>query len=556
MSGGRNLVWALAGLLLVSVPAMAEVGTLHGRAALPVTLSGHHETTGTGSFLTVGNDGQLAFQLQGQVEATRVIHRAFGFVNSQDPQLEVLWSQQTERIPVPMAGATIALADRLANFQLYASHGTMTLTDAAGAQALLGGLSEAKTLTETFQRPVSIDLATTGDAYEATIPAGDYQARATAGHAATTGAFELFVTGAKLLYTTPDGKASEIPAYFRTEDRPGALYNPVDGTWFGVGTHKEYIQESLLVTAKDGSFVADFAGVPGTLYAAAPSIAVDGQASFPAFTGTVQVQSSDATTTHALHGEALQIAGRFTMEPTALARESTATDLDGHGDLTTVSYGAVSAHYPWATLTAVGFGAIAIAAIAWAAANGKAAIGGGLGLVAGYARVHGDEVLEHPGRGEVYERVKAAPGVNFVQLSDQVAFGASTLNYHLRVLERNGYITSVRDGRYLRFFDRKSGTYSGERKNQVSALRNPTSAAMARHIRENPGVAQCDLASKFEVTPSTVTWHMNRLATAGLVNKERDQAHTRYYLAQGWANLPAEEQARFQAAPVAVAVTA
>jgi predicted transcriptional regulator len=193
-------------------------------------------------------------------------------------------------------------------------------------------------------------------------------------------------------------------------------------------------------------------------------------------------------------------------------------------------------------------GALALVFLGWVLAHAKA-VGGIGGLFAGYARVSGQEVLEHPGRQEVYERVKAAPGINFVQLCDSVGFGASTLNYHLRVLERNEYITSVKDGRYLRFFDRQGGTYAGAKKVAVSALRNTTSAAMARHIRDHPGVAQRDLAEAFGVTASTVNWHMTRLSTAGLVDKRRDAHYTRYYLAQGgWSQLPASEMERLGSA--------
>ena len=106
-------------------------------------------------------------------------------------------------------------------------------------------------------------------------------------------------------------------------------------------------------------------------------------------------------------------------------------------------------------------------------------------------------------------------------------------------------------GRYLRFFDRQAGTYSGAKKVQVSALRNSQTAAMARHIRDHPGIAQRDLAAAFGVTASTVNWHMTRLQAAGLVERQRDAHFTRYYLSQGWSQLPASEMERLAEAPLA-----
>ncbi|HUR25420.1 MAG TPA: winged helix-turn-helix transcriptional regulator, partial [Candidatus Thermoplasmatota archaeon] len=321
--------------------------------------------------------------------------------------------------------------------------------------------------------------------------------------------------------------------------------DPTSKTWFGPHEHTEYVQEYLLVEATSGHLDLNFAGTPGSLYTPRPAVDVDGVALLPMMDGSVTIIEDDKPTRHALDRQDLELAGRFTLRMHDVVANPTRTQVEGDGDITGVTYAGTSASYDWMPVaTAAGLGAIALAALAWVAANAKTGSVLGGGLLAGYARVQGQEVLEHPGRQEVYERVKAAPGINFVTLGEQVAFGSSTLNYHLRVLEKNEYITSVKDGRYLRFFDRQAGTYSGAKKTQASALRNTTTAAMARHIRDHPGVAQCDLAAAFGVTASTVNWHMARLTGAGLVDRQRDAHYTRYYLSQGWSQLPTSEMDR------------
>jgi DNA-binding transcriptional ArsR family regulator len=557
---GRFGGWAplvLAGaLVLLATPSLAAPGALQGRIQLPIEVDGARDAfAGHGAFLATGSQGTLQLTLDHATgTAMRVQHRAFGYVNAQDPQAAVLWHAKTLSIPLDLDGAVLGLDQRLPQFQLYASDADAHLGGPADAGPLLvGGLSEGKTVTERLQRPLSIEIVADSQPYAATIPAGQFQARANQGDMNVDGPFKLFLSEARLTLAR-DGATQQVPALFRTEELPGALYNPVTDAWFGPGTHTEYVQETLQIDAV-GHLGVHFAGLPGTLYSSTPSIHVQGDSVLPGMDGTVRVADKDGKTiTHTLSGQELTLGGSYALRLHDLDGDSKSARLDGSGDLTTVSYGAVTAHYPWgAAAAAVGIGALLLAGAAWVLTGGKSLLGGaaGSGLLAGYARVHGEEVLEHPGRQEVYERVKAFPGVNFVQLGQQVSFGASTLNYHLRVLEKNGFITPVRDGRYLRFFDRRSGHYSGERKHAVSALRNPTSAAMARHIRDHPGVPQCDLAAAFGVTPSTVTWHMNRLATAGLVAKQRDGPHTRYFVAGGWAELPADEQAR--QAPILVA---
>ncbi|HEX2066633.1 MAG TPA: hypothetical protein VHI93_07465 [Candidatus Thermoplasmatota archaeon] len=550
----RPAFWTMAALLLLAAPALAAPGTLDGRATLPVEVRGDREVTGDGAFLLAGASGSVALELSGATGTlVRVQHRAYGYLSSQDPQAGLLWGAATERIAVPLAGATLTLQERQLGFQLYASDAALALAGtAAQGPLLLGGLAEEKRIEEDLQRPLTLQLVTDSDRFSAAVPAGLPEARAESGAATAAGALRLFLTQATFRLAQ-GGTVQEIPATFRVEQRPGQFYNPATGEWFGPGQHTEYVQESLQVEAT-GALGVRFAGLPGTLFAAAPAVQVTGVTAFPAFDGIVQVEGEDGLSTHALDGQELLLDGTYVLRLDRLDGHARTAHATGSGDLAAVAYGTVTARYPWgAAVAAAGLGALALAALAWATANGKALLGGaaGSGLLAGYARVHGEEILEHPGRAEVYERVRAAPGISLAELGSQVAFGASTLTHHLRALERNGYVHCVRDGRYMRLFDRRSGQYAGDRKVAVAALRNPTSAAMARHVREHPGVQQCELAAAFGVTASTVTWHMARLGAAGLVEKQRDGPHSRYYIARGWAGLPQDEQAR-QALPTPV----
>jgi len=532
-------------LVALALPATASPGTIGGTTALPLQVSGTHAAdAGDAQYLLSGSAGQASMLLQGDGKLTVVTQRAFGVVDSGD-HARFLWQQRVDTQTLDLHGAVLTLLEREPRFTAYLYDGAATLSSGAQGGPLAVGLQgDPVRVSEDLQPPLSVQLVSQERPFERTIPAGLLAANAMDGHLAADGAFHMYLSEARLGYYGADGALRTIEARFHTESRPGTVYDPLTDTWVGGGSHPEYVAEYLLVQADAAHLDLQAAGVPATLYSNAPAITVDGQATLPKLHGTVTVQDKDGPVTHAVDGQDLQLTGHYTLR---LAPDGTGSArVAGEGEFTTVTYGAVTAHYDWTpAAVAVGLGALLVGGLAWAVANGKAVLGTlGGGLLTGYARVHGDEVLEHPGRAEVYERVKAFPGVNFVQLSQQVGFGASTLNYHLRVLERNGYVTSVRDGRYLRFFDRASGAYAGARKLAVSALRNETTAAMAKHIRDNPGVAQCDLAARFQVTASTVTWHINRLASQGLVQKERKAQHTRYYLGEGWSQLPFDEQSR------------
>lgn len=549
----RGWILLVAGALLVVPSALAAEGTLTGRAELPIEVTGAHEVTGSESrFLLEGNEGDASLLLQGaEGTATRVIHRSFGYVIPTDPQARVLWDDTVEKVPLGLSNALVSLDERRPDFRLLAFEGSTTMeSGAAGSPLLVGALEQAKTVEYALDDALSLRLSAPSDADEFShvLPAGTFQARADDGRVQVDGPFKLFITDAVVTYRTATSSLEQIPAHFRIEMRPGSVYNPVDKTWIGNGQHAEYVQEYLLIEATSGHLDVQFAGTQGSLYSPRPTVAVDGAALLPAMDGSVTIVEDGKATRHAIKGEDLELAGRFTLRLRDVVANPARTQVEGDGDITGVTYAGTTATYDWIPVATAGIGALLLVALAWVAAHAKTVGGLGGGLLAGYARVQGQEVLEHPGRQEVYERVKAAPGINFVQLGEQVAFGSSTLNYHLRVLEKNEYITCVKDGRYLRFFDRQAGAYSGDRKVAASALRNMKTAAMARHIRDNPGVAQCDLAAAFGVTASTVNWHMTRLTGAGLVDRQRDAHYARYYLSQGWSQLPTSEMDRLATA--------
>ncbi|MEA3167008.1 MAG: hypothetical protein QOJ26_1892, partial [Thermoplasmata archaeon] len=435
----RGWVLLVAGVLLVVPSALAAEGTLTGRSELPIEVTGTHEATGSDArFFLDGQDGQASLLVHGATgKATRVIHRAFGYAST-DPQVGILWDDAVDRVELPLTDALISLDERRPEFRLLTYDGEATTME-SGADAsplLVGALDQPKTVDYALDRALSLHLSPPSDAddFSQVVPAGTFQARADDGRVQVDGPFSLFVTDAVLTYRTATSGLQQIPAHFRIENRPGILYDPITKKWTGPHEHPEYIQEYLLVEATAGHVDLQFAGTPGSLYTPRPTVGIEGTALLPAMDGSVTILEDGKATRHSIRGEDLEIAGRFTLRMHDAMANPTRTQVEGDGDITGVTYAGTSASYDWMPVAAAaGLGAIALAALAWGAANAKAVGGLGGGLLAGYARVQGQEVLEHPGRQEVYERVKAAPGINFVQLSEQVAFGSSTLNYHLRV---------------------------------------------------------------------------------------------------------------------------
>lgn len=546
MNGGRSVAVALISLLMVASPAWAAQGTIDLQSGLPVTVEGDRTVNAhDGGFFLSGDDGQVALGIHSaEGTLTRVLHRAYGVINQDDPQAGVLWEQKVERHELPLDGASIRLAERHDDFQLLAHDGPMALHDSDIRTPLhVGVLASPKMVQSTAEPPIQLILGRADSApFQHVLRSGLFESRSMDGRLTTDDA-RLYISGAVLTYNA-DGATDVLRAHFREEQHPGAIFDPVEGRWTGPGEHTEYVHEYLLLELTGAPAQISYRGTPATLFAASPTITTTGSATFPDAVGTVTITEEEGTTTHIVDDD-LEIAGHFAFTLTGTAEGRTRSDVQGDGDIVQLTYGGNAHEYDWTAIAAAGLGAILLGIVTWISGAGKWLLGSAGAFIGGYARVQGDAVLQHKGRQQVYDLVQAEPGMHFMDLCERLPFGASTLNYHLRVLERNDFVHRVKDGRYVRFFDRRTGDFAGERKTAVSALRNDTTAAIADCILHNPGIAQRDLAEAFGIAPSTVSWHVERLQKSGLVDKQRDRHFTRYYMGDAWSSLPTQELARF-----------
>lgn len=149
-------------------------------------------------------------------------------------------------------------------------------------------------------------------------------------------------------------------------------------------------------------------------------------------------------------------------------------------------------------------------------------------LLAGYTR-HGDaDPLAHDTRTALYEAVVADPGVHLTGASEAAEVPRSTARYHVRVLEDAGLVDAVAvDGRN-RLFPADGDAADGDRA-LAAALQRDGTAPVLRALADRPATVTA-LADRLDRAPSTVSYHLSRLAEDDLVRKVRDGGATRVSL--------------------------
>lgn len=300
------------------------------------------------------------------------------------------------------------------------------------------------------------------------------------------GDFTLFVYDAILRVHDRDGSATYATG--RSDDGRGVSYALV------------HVRGGHLSVAPSEGFVALYGGLlDATLNGTARLERATGSATI----GDERVVTSGAT---ALHG-VLDAAFTPTSDGERLRMEAS-------GDLAAMAVPGVTREFapPVAKLSLL---LVALGALAW--------LGKGAALAL-YSRIAGAKVLEHEERERALALVRERPGLSVADLAEALSVSWSTASYHLGVLEREGMVVSDRAGRHRRYV--VVGT--GADKAAIAVSSHPTAQALLDAIRAQPGRTQLELAGVAGITASTASWHLKRLAEAGLVTVERKWRSAHY----------------------------
>jgi predicted transcriptional regulator len=145
-------------------------------------------------------------------------------------------------------------------------------------------------------------------------------------------------------------------------------------------------------------------------------------------------------------------------------------------------------------------------------------------LVPLYTKLKKEDVLEQFTRGKIYGYILANPGDHYNSIQKALDIPNGTFAYHLRVLEKEGFIRSARYGTRKCFFPASM---------RVPAEDDTLKASqrlIVEKILEEPGISQRDIAESLGVSSATISYHIKGLLRLGLVETERRGMRLAYYI--------------------------
>lgn len=141
-----------------------------------------------------------------------------------------------------------------------------------------------------------------------------------------------------------------------------------------------------------------------------------------------------------------------------------------------------------------------------------------------YTKLRKDKILDQRTRGLIEGYITANPGANYTIIRDNLDLADGTLTYHLQVLEREGFVYSIREGLFRCFYPQ--GVPPPKRgKLHLS----DTQADIVRIAKRIPGITVGEIATAMNRRPNVISYHLKLLRDGGLIRMEEDGRHVRVY---------------------------
>lgn len=140
---------------------------------------------------------------------------------------------------------------------------------------------------------------------------------------------------------------------------------------------------------------------------------------------------------------------------------------------------------------------------------------------------------EHPAleldvRSDIFHLVEDKPGIHLRAIQKRLDLPYGTTTYHLNYLEKADLVTAKMDGGYKRYYS----THSVGRRDKaiLQLLRQRVPRRVCTHLLLDPGLTHQELLEEFDLSASTLSYHLKKLTDGEVVRAEKEGRHTHYFV--------------------------
>jgi len=137
--------------------------------------------------------------------------------------------------------------------------------------------------------------------------------------------------------------------------------------------------------------------------------------------------------------------------------------------------------------------------------------------------------VENQNKQSIFKYILDNPGTTKAEISRNLGINRGTVKYHVRKLESDNNIASMKAGKFTRLFQNSSALKNDD-KIIASHIRGETSRILLWTILESPGITNQELVEAFRLDKSTVHWHTHKFLADDIIRFEKEGRYLKYYV--------------------------
>ena len=130
-----------------------------------------------------------------------------------------------------------------------------------------------------------------------------------------------------------------------------------------------------------------------------------------------------------------------------------------------------------------------------------------------------EEALTLDARKKIYKTIEKSPGLHFREIQRRTGLAIGSLQYHLEQLEKKHLVRSQKEKKFIRYYAVRQQLSADT--NIISLLRQDSVRKIILVLLENKAVNNQKLSNAINLSPSTTSWHIEKLISAGLIEKRK-----------------------------------
>jgi DNA-binding transcriptional ArsR family regulator len=155
-----------------------------------------------------------------------------------------------------------------------------------------------------------------------------------------------------------------------------------------------------------------------------------------------------------------------------------------------------------------------------------------LGSTPGYfglKRVSDRNILNHPSRSFIYEKISSRPGMRFNELCRTLDINRGTLHYHLDTLLSARKIVGIEYAGKTGYFA-NNGRFMDPERRLLTHLMNPAQRELLQNLHTHGQLRRGDLIDCTRLSAPAAAWHLKSLSEEGLVQVKKSGREAYYSL--------------------------